>query len=230
MILSDIARALGQLGDARFLGVLGKAILVTLLLLVGFVWLTVQLFGFILPDAMSLPWIGEISLQAAWLSWAMLGLALVASVFLMVPLASLLVGFFVEEVADAVEDLHYPHLPDVAGQPLGEIVFDTVRFLVLMILANGVALIFYFAATIFAPFVFWAVNGLLLGREYFYLVAARRIGAKAARALFRRNFLEIWFTGALMAVPLSIPGVNLLVPVLGVAAFTHQYHRLSGRQ
>lgn len=32
----------------------------------------------------------------------------------------------------------------------------------------------------------------------------------------------------MMAAPLSIPLVSLAVPVLGVATFTHQYHRLAG--
>ena len=31
-----------------------------------------------------------------------------------------------------------------------------------------------------------------------------------------------------MAVPLTIPLINLLVPILGVAVFTHQFHRLEG--
>ena len=30
-----------------------------------------------------------------------------------------------------------------------------------------------------------------------------------------------------MAVPLSVPVLNLLVPILGVAVFTHQFHRLA---
>jgi hypothetical protein len=30
-----------------------------------------------------------------------------------------------------------------------------------------------------------------------------------------------------MAAPLSIPVLNLLVPVLGVATFTHLFHRLA---
>ena len=29
-----------------------------------------------------------------------------------------------------------------------------------------------------------------------------------------------------MAAPLSLPIVNLFVPILGVAVFTHQFHRL----
>jgi uncharacterized protein involved in cysteine biosynthesis len=33
-----------------------------------------------------------------------------------------------------------------------------------------------------------------------------------------------------MAVPLTIPLVNLVVPILGVATFTHLYHRLNSRR
>ncbi len=35
--------------------------------------------------------------------------------------------------------------------------------------------------------------------------------------------------GCLMAVPLSVPLVNLLIPILGAASFTHMFHRLAGR-
>ena len=31
-----------------------------------------------------------------------------------------------------------------------------------------------------------------------------------------------------MAIPLTIPVVNLVVPILGAATFTHLFHRLAG--
>jgi len=40
----------------------------------------------------------------------------------------------------------------------------------------------------------------------------------------------VWLAGFLMAVPLSLPLFNLLVPVLAVATFTHLVHRLSARE
>ena len=30
-----------------------------------------------------------------------------------------------------------------------------------------------------------------------------------------------------MAVPLSVPILNLVVPIIGVAVFTHQFHHLA---
>ena len=34
---------------------------------------------------------------------------------------------------------------------------------------------------------------------------------------------------ALMALPLTVPVLNLAVPVVGAAAFTHLFHRLAQR-
>ena len=51
----------------------------------------------------------------------------------------------------------------------------------------------------------------------------------AANKLRKKHTLEIWLAGILMAIPLSIPVVNLLVPLLGVAVFTHQFHRIYGQ-
>jgi len=151
------------------------------------------------------------------------------SAFLMFPVASLVIGFFVEDIADAVEAKHYPNLPPAESLPFTEIMIDATKFLGIMVLANLLALIIYFASTLLAPVIFWIVNGFLLGREYFQLVAARRIGMAAANKLRKKHFMEIWIAGIFMAIPLSIPVVNLVVPLLGVAVFTHQFHRIQGR-
>ena len=79
-----------------------------------------------------------------------------------------------------------------------------------------------------APFIFYALNGYLLGMEYFTLVAIRRVGRQEAKKQRRRHLTTIWLAGILMALPLSIPLVNLIIPILGAATFTHIYHRLAG--
>ncbi len=77
-----------------------------------------------------------------------------------------------------------------------------------------------------SPLLFWAVNGYLLGQEYFAMVAARRLPPDEAKALRARHRGRIWGAGVLMALPLSVPLVNLVIPVLGTATFTHLFHRL----
>ena len=223
MIFNDFAKALGQIGDPKFRGVLLKGLALTVGLLAGSTWI-VQL---LLPDVIVLPFVGEVG----FLSWALSGFVLVAmiglSVILMIPVASMFIGFFLETIADAVEAKHYPNLPQVPHIPWRDVLIDSAKFLGLMIVVNALALIVYVLSTALAPVAFWIVNGILLGREYFQMVAMRRIGRQAANALRSKHRIQIWLAGFLMAVPLSVPFVNLLIPVLGVATFTHMFHRLN---
>ena len=91
---------------------------------------------------------------------------------------------------------------------------DALKFLGLLIGVNLVALVLYLIFTPLAPILFWVVNGILLGREYAQLVALRRSDAAGAAAFRRRHRPTIFAAGVLMAVPLTIPVVNLLVPIL----------------
>lgn len=227
-MFSDILKAIGQVGDPAFRGVLAWGIALTILLLAAITGVAVWGIGALLPDQFSLPFIGPIT----WLDDLALGgvvlLMLLASVFLMVPTASAFTSMFLDRVAAAVEQRHYPHLPEGRSQPLGEAAADSVKFLGVIIGANIVALALYIFLAPLAPIIFLGLNGYLLSREYFQLVAIRRMSRDEARALRRRHSGEVWMVGVLMALPLSLPIVNLLVPVLGAATFTHLYHRLAG--
>jgi uncharacterized protein involved in cysteine biosynthesis len=227
MILSAFLKALGQVSDRRFLLVLALGIGLTLALLLGFYIAFVALVGWLLPDAFTLPWIGQITWAEAAISWAAVPIFLVLSVFLMVPVASAFMGIFLERVADAVEDRHYPGLPPARSIGLLEGMGDAARFLGVVLGVNLVALVAYLMFAPIAPILFWVVNGFLLGREYGQLVALRRTDAAGARAFRRRNSGTLFVAGVLMAVPLTIPVVNLLVPILGAATFTHLYHMLN---
>jgi uncharacterized protein involved in cysteine biosynthesis len=228
MILGDFLKALGQLTDGRFLGVLALGLGLTIALLVGFFLAFVAVIGTFVPETFTLPWIGEITWVDTALTWASVPLMLVLSTFLMVPVASAFISMFLETIAAAVERKHYPHLPPARSIGIVEGVVDAAKFLGVLIAVNLVALIFYVIFTPLAPILFWVVNGILLGREYAQLVALRRSDAAGAAAFRKRHRPTIFAAGVLMAVPLTIPVVNLLVPILGAATFTHLYHRLTG--
>lgn len=230
MIFTDFGKALGQLGDPRFLRVVAMGLGLSLLLLIAVYAGVVTLIGWFVPDSVTLPWIGAVSGVDALLSVGSIFMMIGVSVFLMVPVAALFSGLFLESVADAVEDRHYPGLPETAGLSLGESLKEALGFFGLLVVANLLALMFYLFAGPLAPLVFWAVNGFLLGREYFTLVAQRRLGRAQAAALRARFGTQIWLAGALMSVPLSVPVLNLIVPVLGVATFTHMFHRLAAQR
>jgi len=225
-IFGDFGRALGQLGDPRFRRVLWMGLGLTLLLLIAVYALFLFGINLLTPDELTIPVIGEVRWVDDLLSVGSILLMLVLSIFLMVPVASAFTGLFLEDVAAAVEERHYAHLPEVQRLPWSDALIDSVNFFGLIVIANVLALIVYALTTIAAPLIFWGMNGYLLGREYFQLVAMRRLGREGAKAARRRHGGTIFAAGVLMAVPLSIPLVNLLVPILGAATFTHLFHRL----
>jgi uncharacterized protein involved in cysteine biosynthesis len=227
MIFNDFLKALGQIDDRKFRGVLLRSLGLTILLLAAFSYGIGWLLAWLLPDKLTLPWIGDITFLDNLGSGLGIGAGLILSIFLMIPIASVFIGVFLDEIAAAVEAKHYPHLPAIPKGSIREAIGDSLRFFGLLIGVNLLALVLYLLFAPLAPVIFWLVNGLLLGREYFQLVAMRRLGAQKANALRRKNWLAIWAAGVLMAVPLTIPILNLIVPILGVATFTHQFHRLN---
>ena len=229
VIFSSFFKALGQLGDPRFRNVLFLGLGLTIGLLIA------AYFGLLAV----LNTLGLYDLAAAqmgeggWGAWIINATSFFAiillSVFLMVPVASAFTSLFLDRIASAVEDKHFDYLPPADPVPFSEAMKDTVNFLGVLIGANILALLIYLALPPFAPLIFWGLNGFLLGREYFFIAAMRRIGRDGAKELRREHFATIWLAGTLMAIPLSVPLVNLLIPILGAATFTHLFHTLEER-
>jgi uncharacterized protein involved in cysteine biosynthesis len=236
MIFSSFAKALGQIGDRRFRRVLILGVVLTIALLVGVYAAFLAFLQWAVGPEATLPLIGEVTWLADLLSWSSLLVMMILSIFLMVPVASAITSMFLDEVAQAVEDRHYPHLPAATRVGLGEAMRDSINFLGVLIGANTLALLVYafllvtVVGGIFTPVVFWLLNGYLLGREYFQLVAMRRVGREGAKTLRKRHSKTIWAAGTLMAIPLSLPLISLVIPILGAATFTHLYHALSARR
>ena len=180
MILQAFGLALGQLGDPRFRRVYLLGVVLTFLLLVaayaGFLWLITGIFG----DEITLPFLGEVLWLNDLLSISSFLVMLVLSAFLMIPVASAITSMFLDQVAQAVEDKHYPHLAPPMSVPLWDSVVDTLNFLGVLIGANILAFFLSIAISPFfppaGPIIFYGLNGFLLGREYYTLAAMRRVG------------------------------------------------------
>jgi len=226
IIFQAFGLAVAQLSDARFRRVFMIGIGLSLALLIaataGFSWL----IEWITPEDAWLPVLGEVSWLGDLLSWGAAFLLAFLSIFLMVPVASAITSMFLDDVADAVEGEHYPNLPPADRTSFGDALRDTVNFLGVLIAANLLAILLYIFFAPAAIFIFWGLNGFLLGREYYTMAAIRRVGRKRAKQLRRDHFATIWMAGILMAMPLSVPLLNLLIPILGAATFTHLFHLL----
>ncbi|NVO24153.1 EI24 domain-containing protein [Donghicola mangrovi] len=225
-ILKALSLSLAQLSDPRFRSVLLKGIGLAIALLAGIYAIVMWIVGWLLGDSVTLPFIGEVTWVDNVVSWGSIPLMLLLSTFLMVPVASAMTGIFLDDVADAVEDQHYAGLPPAQHVRLATNIGDSLRFMGVIVVANLLALVLYLIFAPFAPLIFWALNGFLLSREYFQMVAVRRTDRAGMKKMRRKNALSLWLAGGLMALPLSIPLLNLLVPVVGCAVFTHLYHRL----
>lgn len=226
MIFQSFGTALGQMGDPRFRRVMVLGVVLAFALLAVVYALFLLMIATLTPDLVELPVLGPVSGLHQLLGWASLFFMLALSVFLMIPAAAAFAGLFTDDVAQAVEEAHYPFLPPARILGWAEGLRSSINLIGLLVLVNLAALMSVLVVGPFAPVLFWAANGWLLGREYFMLVALRRLPADQANALRSRNGLTIWMAGALMAAPLSIPLVNLLIPVLGTATFTHIFHKL----
>ncbi|PJI92591.1 uncharacterized protein involved in cysteine biosynthesis [Yoonia maricola] len=227
MIFASFLKAIAQLPDQRFRSVLWRGIGLTIALLVAIYAGLLWLIEWLTAEPITLPGVGEVTWLGDLLGWGSLGLVIVMSIFLMVPVASAITSLFLDEVAQAVEDKHFPGLPDIPHVSFWDGLRDTVNFLGVLVAANIFAFILYAIFPFAAIFIFYALNGYLLGREYFQLAAMRRIGRAAAKNLRKQHSAKIWLAGCLMAVPLTFPLINLIIPILGAATFTHLYHAVS---
>ena len=226
MILSDFLKSVAQFDDPKFRRVLWRGMGLTIALLIA----ACLLVNFGINQLLSSAWAANLIGDQSWLG-ALINIGgvlftIALSIWLMVPVTSAIIALFLDEVAQAVEARHYPHLPKQTAAKLQDQILVGIRFLGILLLANIGALILSMILPLLAPFVFWATNGYLMGREYFQMAAMRRMPRAQAQELFQRHQGSIWTAGILMAIPMSIPLVGLFIPILGAATFTHQFERL----
>lgn len=222
-IMRAIALSISQFSDRRFQRVIIKSIILAILALWALAAGGGSVLGWLLSGDLTLPWIGTITFKGSLIGWGAFWIILGLSVFLMVPVASAISAFFVDDVARAAEERHYPNTQALYRSKLTEEVRESLGFLGTMLAANLIALIFYALFTVFAPIIFLSLNGYLIGREYFYMVAKRHLGRDNALSAFRDNRFRVWMCGLILVVPMSVPLLNLLVPALAAASFTHLF-------
>lgn len=225
-MITAYLNAITQLRDARYRRLLwiGVALSLALLfVLYAFVLLLVQL---LIPGALFLPISGQVQGLSSLFSLGSILYLIGLSVFLMAPVASVFTGLFLDDVADAVEAEHYRGLKPRNRVRFVEAISDGLRYFGLLVAVNVVGMAVFAISNGWGIATIWIMNGFLLSREYFTMVARRRNEREAAQALYKRDFYWLWLPGVLLAIGLSIPVVNLAMPLVGAAVFTHLYHRM----
>ncbi len=229
-MIAAFSKALAQMSDPAFRSVLLQSLLACLGLFVV-VWVLAWL-GLSWVDETLGAWIAGQQATGLWgwileaLQWLLGALALVgmvlASIILFPSFTMMFMGLLLEKVAGAVEARHYRDLAPARSQPVLEAIRVGVSFVVVSLFLNLLVLPLYLIPGVNA-FVFYLLNGYLLGREYFELVAQRRMEPAEMTALRRRGRLRWIMAGVVIAVLFTIPIVNLAVPILATAFMVHLF-------
>ncbi|HYJ31294.1 MAG TPA: EI24 domain-containing protein [Allosphingosinicella sp.] len=223
--------ALAQLGDPRIRAVLVKSVLLTLALFAA----AAALIGWALAGANPCGW-GPLDQDCTIGGGASVLIALAlgaASLWLLFPaLAIGVLGFFSDEVVEAVEARHYPAAAAAARRPgTAEGLALGLRSAGRLLLWNAMALPFYvlLLVTGIGPFLlFFAINAVALGRDLGEMVAVRRHRGAELERWLAANRVRRAALGLVVTFLFTIPFANLLAPVVGAAMATHLF-REEGR-
>ncbi len=214
-MISAALKAFEQMFSAPFRKVLIKSLGLTVALFIALA-VAVQL-GLAAITFSSTEWI---DLAAGWFAGlGAIALMLVGGFFLIGPVTALFAGMFLDEIAERVENAHYPG--DAPGQPMPFVLGLTTALqfaaiILLVHLAMLPMLLFGLGAIGMV-----LANAYLLGREFFQMVGMRHLPVAEARDLRKRNAGRVFAAGLIPAAFAFVPLGNLVMPLFTTAYMTH---------
>jgi CysZ protein len=234
-MLEAAAKSLSQMFSPPFRRVLLKSIglALVLIVLIGiglqrvFAWMAASSTAWAESNIGAVP-------HTAWdiLVWVLSILAslgiITGAVFLMPTVTAFVGSFFVDEIADQVERVHYPADPIGRALPLLRALWEGLKTALLTLIVYLFALPFVLFAGLGLLILFLA-NAYLLGREYFELAAMRFHPPAEAKALRRLHRGTVFVAGMFIALFVSIPILNLATPLFAMAFMVHMHKRIAGR-
>ena len=236
---NHLSKAVSQINDpalrrVALFGISGAAII--LILLSGLAWWLQDTYANNALENLMKGWeLWEwlLSLILASINFlSVLSILLVMTVLFPV-FATLIIGFLLEDVVTAIEKKHYPDDQADRPQPISEVIGSTFQFTLLVIGLNLLFLPVYLILLIVPPFnlvLYYMLNGYFVGREYFALIAIRQMEPRMASQLRQNNRGKVLIAGIIITFLLTIPIVNILMPVIATAFMVHVFHSLPGRQ
>ena len=175
-------------------------------------------------------WIDNAIAGSKWLSSLVFApIMIIVSYFMFPPISTAVMGLLSDQVVDAVEDDYYPHEKASRNAKILENFLGALKLAVAVILLNLLALIPYLILLLITGGIgtlvlYLLLNGYLLGREYFEMVAIRHMSHKDAVKFRKFHHSKVLMAGMLIAGLFLIPVVNILAPILGASIMTHIFH------
>ncbi len=241
-MLSAIFKAIGQfltdheLRSIVFKGIFGAfGVFIILWLLTSYglsniVWQDLPYIGDLITWVTDFQWL--LSALETLSFFAFGSVMLTVTFILFPPIMTVIIGIFLDDVCKIVEAKYYPNAGAVIEQKLLDSIYNAIRFLSITIAINILMLPLYILTWWFFGFgfiVYYLVNGYLVGREYFELVALRRMDMASAAGLRRAHRGRIMLAGVITVFSMTIPFINLIAPILSAAAMVHIFMNLNRR-
>ncbi len=205
--------AFGQLSDPRIQKVIGISVAIAFAVFAG-----LCVGGWFLID-----WFTNLSGLWANVAHALGFFAVFVLAWFTLPIVTATTAaFFADQVIDAVAARHYPNATLPYKVSISETLLDGVKLASIALIANVLTLPLLFFPPVYV-IVAWGLNGYLLGREYFEMPAFRRLPRAEAKALFQRYRARFVLAGVVIAFLATIPIVNLIAPIIGIAFMVHMF-------
>jgi CysZ protein len=223
MLFSASFAAVQQVFSPALRAILWRSLLLTLGLLV-LIWMGLtQLVRWLVQEH---PWSDTYPFLdpfAVFLAGAGLFVALA---YFLPAISAIVAGYFIDDAAEIVERSDFPLEEPGREMSLGMSLLFGLRFALLSVAINLVALAFFFIPIV-NVIVFFGANSYLFGREYFELAAMRYRSSAEAAAMRKRHHLTVWSAGMIIAGVMLIPLANLLTPIFAIALMVHVHKRIA---
>ena len=218
-VLEAALKSLRSLFTPGMLGVFVKSLLITLLALVAFM----LVFGLGISYLADLvPW-GSLGFLQQLLPFVLFFGAWFFAWMLFPTVLPLIIHFFDDTIIEVIEKQTYPPTLHGKNWPFWQEIRHDMAFMIKTILLNILILPLYLLPVI-NLIIFYVLNGYLIGNEFFMTVARRHYNLQTATTIRKENSRTIFLAGVLITFLITIPIINLVAPLWGVAMMTHFFH------
>jgi CysZ protein len=140
----------------------------------------------------------------------------VALAFIVAPTSFIVSGLFFDDLAEVVERRMVPPGPIGRAPPIMDTIWLAIKFALVAVLVNVIALLLLLVPGINAV-AFFVANAYLFGRGYFELSAFRYLPLASVTRLRQRHALRLFMAGLVISVFVLVPILNLLTPLFATA-------------
>ena len=205
-----------DLFDSKMRAVFLKTVSISIIVILGLMLLIWGLF-----DSVQ---IFEFNFLNKLISWAIGAILFIIASAVLGPMMIVIGGIYSEDIAHYVEKKHYPNRVGHRFVGVAESIKTGGRLLFNCFIVNILLTPIYIVGGFFpiiSVLIFFGVNGYLLSRELFEIVASRHFERNDRVLFWRANRGGSIFIGVIIICLSAVPFLNLISAMLGMIITTH---------